>query len=71
MKTVVITGGSGGIGLCLCRQLCAQGYKVYSLSRTMNAENPAVHIAADISDTESVKKAFEQYREAGFLVFCV
>lgn len=58
MKTVVITGGSGGIGLCLCRAFCARGDKVYSLSRTQNPENPAVYIHADLEEEESVKEAF-------------
>ena len=63
MKVVVITGGSGGIGLALCRQFCKNGDKVYSLSRSENAENPAIHIAADVSDTESVKEAFARIEE--------
>ncbi|MBR4079447.1 MAG: SDR family oxidoreductase [Christensenellaceae bacterium] len=63
MKVVVITGGSGGIGLALCREFCAQGDKVYSLSRTHNTENPAVHITADVSDNASVKAAFAQIEE--------
>ena len=63
MKVIVITGGSGGIGLSLCRQFCAQGDKVYSLSRTQNAENPAVHISADVSDDASVRAAFAQIGE--------
>ncbi len=63
MRVVVITGGSGGIGLALCREFCARGDKVYSLSRRKNDENPAVHITADISDDGSVKAAFEQIEE--------
>lgn len=63
MKVVVITGGSGGIGLALCREFCSRGDKVYSLSRNKNTENPAVHITADVSDDVSVKAAFAQIEE--------
>jgi len=67
MKTVVITGGSSGIGLSLCKKFHMHGDRVYSLSRTQNPENPAEHIFADITDEASVKEAFRQIagREAG------
>ena len=58
MKVVVITGGSGGIGLALCRKFHMHGDRVYSLSRTCNPENPAEHLFADLTDGDSVKEAF-------------
>lgn len=63
MKTAVVTGGSSGIGLSLCRLLSEKNYKVYSLSRTENEENNAIHIAADVTDDASVKSAFQRIAE--------
>ena len=33
MSTILITGGSGFIGRYLCRQLCAEGWRVIVLTR--------------------------------------
>ena len=63
MKIIVITGGSGGIGLSLCKKFHMHGDRVYSLSRRENPENPAEHIFADITDDNSVKEAFRQIAE--------
>lgn len=63
MKTVVVTGGASGIGLSLCKKFHAAGAQVYSLSRTQNPENPAVHIAVDITETDSVISAFRKISE--------
>ena len=60
MKVVVITGGSSGIGLSLCKKFHMHGDRVYSLSRTQNPENPAMHLSADITEEDSVKEAFRQ-----------
>ena len=56
-KTVVITGGSSGIGLETARLFSKKGYRVYELSRR-NCENEGItHIGCDVSDRESVCNA--------------
>lgn len=62
-KVVVVTGGSGGIGQELCRQLLAQGAYVASLDlATEHApEQPnLMHIALDISDYRQLQDAINQ-----------
>ncbi len=38
MKRVLITGGSRGLGLAICRRLLTEGYQVVTASRTLSPE---------------------------------
>ena len=38
MHSVVVTGGSRGLGLCVVRRLSAEGYRVIAIARQMNDE---------------------------------
>lgn len=56
-KVALITGGSSGIGLAVCKALCARGCLVYEISRR-EAEHPGIfHIGADITDKDAVQAA--------------
>lgn len=58
MKGVaVVTGGSSGIGLCVCRSLRDRGYAVYEMSRRDFEEPGITHICADVTDDRSVNDA--------------
>jgi len=71
-KHALVTGGARGIGAAVTEMLLAHGARVTSVSRTgtampnraMAAESRDAlhHVAADISDPESVQKAFESAR---------
>ena len=71
-KHALVTGGSRGIGAAVTEMLLAQGARVTSVNRTSTAmPNRAMaaetrdalhHVTADISDLESVQKAFESAR---------
>lgn len=54
MKTALVTGVSGGIGLAVARQLLKEGWTVYGMSRRQAPiDHPAfTHIPGDISVTE-------------------
>jgi uncharacterized protein len=60
MQTVLITGGTGAVGLATSRLLASQGYKVIHLSRKENlsAEFPAY--SWDLEKQTIDKKALEQ-----------
>lgn len=56
-KIAVVTGGSNGIGLHLCRLFSQNGYMVYELSRSGVSKDGIVHIDADLSKEDSVAAA--------------
>jgi 3-oxoacyl-[acyl-carrier protein] reductase len=69
MKTVVVTGGTRGLGLAICRKLLAQDFNIVCLSRTTSpefdiliAEHEArvVHRVLDMSDVEAVATTARQ-----------
>jgi NAD(P)-dependent dehydrogenase (short-subunit alcohol dehydrogenase family) len=71
-KHALVTGGSRGIGAAIVEMLLAHGARVTSVSRT-NASSPnrtsaeesrdsLHHVSADVTDAESVRKAFESAR---------
>lgn len=60
-KTVIITGGSSGIGLAAARSLRAAGCRVYELSRRSIAHADGIrHITADVADEGAVRGAVAQ-----------
>ena len=66
MRTVLITGGSRGIGAACVRRFVAAGDTVYFLYRSndaaaeqLSAKTGAVAVKCDVSDKNAVAKAFE------------
>ena len=65
-KTVIVTGGSSGIGLETARALRSAGCKVYTISRRDFSEEGLTHVRCDITDEKSVGDAVEAViKEAG------
>lgn len=62
MKTVVISGASSGIGLCLAEIFVKDGYKVYNLSRRPAEVEGVINIKTDVCDEDAVKAAFEKIK---------
>ncbi len=62
MKTMIITGGSSGIGKATAELFAKNGYKVYELSRRDPSEiyDGITHITCDVTNAEACKKAVEQ-----------
>jgi len=54
----LVTGGSGGIGAAICRQLLATGTEVVSLARTAPGwQHPKLHaVTADLMDPDATRK---------------
>ena len=66
MKTVLITGASGGMGLATAKHLISQGYEVYALDIKPVEEFEHFHfVQTDITKEESVVEAAKRIEEGG------
>ena len=75
MSTIVITGGSRGIGAAAVRLFAARGDRVYFLyekehgaARAVEEETGAAAICCDVADTAAVKAAFDQIPDVDVLI---
>ena len=75
MSTVLITGGSRGIGAAAVRLYAGRGDRVYFLyekqheqARAVAAETGATPICADVADKSAVDEAFAQLPELDILI---
>jgi 3-oxoacyl-[acyl-carrier protein] reductase len=75
LKTVVITGGSRGIGAAAAAQFAARGDRVYILyekeheaAQKVCRETGATAICCDVADKQAVEAAFAQIPEVDVLV---
>lgn len=60
MKTVVITGGSSGIGKATAELFAEQGWQVFEWSRSGKSTDKVTHIDCDVTKPEQTKAAAEQ-----------
>ena len=75
MKTIVITGGSRGIGAAAVELFAARGDRVYFLyekdhdaAAAMAEKTGATPICCDVADGEAVKQAFTRIPEVDVLI---
>lgn len=75
MRTIVITGGSRGIGAAVVRRFAAAGERVYflyekedALAEAVARETGSVPIRCDVADEEQVAKAFAQIPAVDVLI---
>ena len=75
MQTVIITGGSRGIGAAAVELFAARGDRVYFLyeknheaARAVAAKTGATAICCDVADSKAVKAAFEGIGDADILI---
>lgn len=54
-QTLVITGGSSGIGLAICQRFSAAGYRVFNLD--VQSSQVGHFIQVDVTDAQAVKQA--------------
>lgn len=66
MKTALITGGTGGLGLATSRYLVSQGWQVFAADSNkvaldaLTVESGITPLFMDVTQDDSVKAAFEQ-----------
>lgn len=75
MRTVVVTGGSRGIGAAIVARFAARGDRVYFLyeknhqaAKAVSEKTGATAICCDVSNGEQVKAAFARIPEVDILV---
>lgn len=75
MKTVVITGGSRGIGAAAVELFAAEGHRVYflyekehSAANEVAQKTGATAICCDVADSNAVKKAFASIPDVDILI---
>ena len=63
-RKVLITGANGGIGKCLVRSFCHEGYQVIAtdIAEEYQSEENIIYIQADLSDEVSVHNLFANIR---------
>ena len=62
-RVVVITGGSGGVGLATARRFSLYSDIVYNLSRTRQDDNNINWVKTDVTNPEEIKNAFSRIFE--------
>ena len=75
MSTIVITGGSRGIGAAAVERFAAQGHRVYFLyeknheaAQAVAEKTGATAICCDVADSKAVKAAFAQIGDVDVLI---
>ncbi|MGN0989392.1 MAG: SDR family NAD(P)-dependent oxidoreductase [Eubacteriales bacterium] len=64
MRSILITGASGGMGSATAELLKEQGYRVFALDlKVCEPKENIIPIEADITSEESIKAAFEAVRD--------
>lgn len=58
-KTLVITGGSSGIGLATAMLFHEKGWRVFELSRHGESHDGIEHVDCDVTEVSSVKQAVQ------------
>lgn len=60
IHTILITGGSSGIGAATCDYFARRGWTVFELSRHGQSATNIIHIDCDVCDETSVQNAIAQ-----------
>lgn len=63
MKTVVITGGSSGIGKAAAELFAFRGWRVFEWSRSGQSTDRVTHISCDVTKPEQTQAAVRQVLE--------
>jgi 3-oxoacyl-[acyl-carrier protein] reductase len=59
-RTVLVTGGNRGIGYAIASEFAAQGHRVAVTARSGDGPEGTLTVRADVTDPESIDRAFSQ-----------
>ncbi|MFD4367589.1 3-oxoacyl-ACP reductase FabG1 [Rhodococcus sp. NPDC058521] len=62
-RSVLVTGGNRGIGLAVAQRLAADGHKVAVTHRGSGAPDGLFGVQCDVTDVDSVDRAFKEVEE--------
>jgi 3-oxoacyl-[acyl-carrier protein] reductase len=62
-RTILITGGNRGIGKSIAEEFIAQGHRVAVTVRSGQGPTGALSVVADVTDADSLDKAFAEIEE--------
>ena len=72
MKTVVVTGASGGLGMACVLALCAKGYRVIALDKKSADFPPGVlFLEINLADGDSVCRAVKEIEKSVDEIFAI
>lgn len=60
MRTLVISGGSSGIGQATTELFASRGWQVYELSRSGKGGEGVIHVDCDVCSEDSCRKAIQE-----------
>lgn len=63
-RTVLVTGGNRGIGFAIAQEFVTQGHRVAVTARSGEGPEGALTVRADVTDGESVDRAFSEVEAA-------
>jgi 3-oxoacyl-[acyl-carrier protein] reductase len=63
-RTVLVTGGNRGIGYAIAEEFVAQGHRVAVTARSGDGPEGALTVRADVTDAESIDRAFTEIEAA-------
>ncbi|MFM6980857.1 MAG: beta-ketoacyl-ACP reductase [Micrococcales bacterium] len=63
-QVVLVTGGNRGIGYAIAEEFVAKGYKVAVTARSGHGPEGTLTVEADVTDSESIDKAFTEVEAA-------